>query len=148
MSRKVNCIVIGMALTGLLFGQVSSAAALPSSCLAVQSEVDNAVPLTVDQKLADTTLNPGGACTTVAGDKFPIEDRMAVTAGVVANRAVNARHCATKQYRHRSGCISCFRDAAGTLRSKLDGAIFHGLLANAISLIEIQKASVCGAVPK
>lgn len=117
-------------------------------CLSVQNSVDASVPAAVATALADTTVNPGGACKTETKAKYSINDRLAVTAGELADRALSQKNCEQKTFTRRAHCTTCFNRDIAPLLKDFDGKIFHGIVAQAASIAKARKDAKCAKVPK
>ena len=114
-----------------------SAHALNQECVAAQDCVDNGLPLTVNSCLEQ---NP-----TCSGEK---SDRFALSAGVLADRAIALKNCESKQFSSQKRCLACFTKATRPLRSRYDGSLFHGLLGTATRLVQYRWVTYCSSVGK
>ena len=108
-------------------GIASTASAL-NSCTVVQDCVAAGVTA-----LPDTCNFQSSGCTK--------PDRFAASASDLASRAIRAARCS--RTRTRSLCRFCYELAKQPLRSRYDSTIFHGMLAQAVRLIQDEKNAVC-----
>jgi hypothetical protein len=112
-------------------------AELSEACQSVQTCVDAGV---------DTALS---SCTTATPEcdlnSFPTNktsDRFAASAGDIADRAIELKKCETKT--KKFACNACYKSAQAPLKNRFFGKLFHGLLAEAVLLIEAERKEVCG----
>lgn len=108
--------------------------ATPSACENVQSCVDTGVSA---ERIGCTGSNP--TCT------YKKIGRFAVSATELAERAVLRKNCRNRV--RKVGCNACYALAKEPLKSRYDGTLFHGLLANAVSIIEKERKSRCPKLP-
>ena len=111
----------------------AAATATPSACQSRQSCVNAAVPTAVASCVADTPI-----CSDTNSDK------LAVTAGELARRAIDKKKCTNRNNKFR--CNVCYQNAKLPLQLRFKYDLFHGLLANSVKLIEAERKSVCGAL--
>ncbi len=123
----------------LLVSHNSALAAYPEGCSDLQGCVDTAVPTIL---LTCQSSNPTCDLTQFNGNQTL--ERFAATSGEIADRALELKNCSEKTT--RQSCNACYRSAKAPLRNRFFGKIFHGLLANAIQLIEEQRKEVCLAL--
>ena len=109
----------------------------PAACDLAQDCIDSAVAASVASCVEQNSCSPQS--------KFG-SDPFALSAGILADRAVELRKCSTKTT--RVGCNVCYELAAAPLKFRYDGPLFHGLLFQAIHQIRENKRSVCSALPK
>lgn len=114
-----------------------TASPTPSACAAAQTCVDTALISSVNTCVVDAGCTPQ--------TKFN-QDPFALSAGVLAARALALRHC--DKAVHRIGCNFCYESAIAPLRIRYDGQLYHGLNANAAKIIREQKKTVCGALQR
>lgn len=111
----------------------ATATPTPSACQSLQACVDSSV----DQAVASCAAsNPN--CPSVTDDRF------AVTATQLANRAINKFKCTDRK--RRSNCNLCYAKAKSVLRMRYDLALFHGIGANAVAIIEGRRKVQCLAL--
>lgn len=131
--------ILVTALTGLLFmGVPSDVFAIEEACVPAQDAVDNGIADLISDAVE------GAAGCSPAGTYG--EDKFAISAGQLADRAIAKRNCMNKDFSKRKSCNGCFQSAKALLRIRFDGDLFHGLLANAVSLIEAQRLEKCSAI--
>jgi len=127
-------LVLSAALAAALSAPRNASAATPSACSTVRSCITTGVPQTMTSCLAATP-----ACTLETPDKF------GVTAQQLADRAIAKAKCSTKTTRRK--CNVCYAAAKLPLQYRFKFDLFHGLLGQAVSLIEIERKAVCPALP-
>lgn len=123
-----------VALTCVCYGSLSSAYAINEECLAVQDCVDNELPITVN-----TCVEQHTSCSAENSDRF------ALSAGVLADRALALKDCETRQFSSKKRCLACFGNATRPLRHRYDGSLFHGLLGNATRQIQYRGVTYCSS---
>jgi len=104
-------------------------------CLARQTCVDAGV-----QAATTTCVAQNPTCTDTN------TDRLAIAAGVLADRAVSLVGCNTETFPTQLACRRCYRRARAPLKLRLDGKLFHGLLAHAAELVAAQQVAQCGSL--
>lgn len=130
---------------------VPTATPTPSACAAVQQ--------CIDLEVADGIvgcLNQSTECNAKNPAKF------AVSATEIATRAITIAGCNSfssasskssddrkgKKGKSKGACNLCFQKAKLPLQSRYDGSLFHGLLGNAVSIVEQTRRSVCNSLSK
>ena len=113
---------------------IPRAAAMNDECVATQDCVDNALPVTVD-----SCLSQHPEC---SGEN---SDRFALSAGVLADRAIAIKGCESKQFSSKKRCLACFANATRPLRHRYDSSLFHGLLGTATRLVKNRGITYCSA---
>jgi hypothetical protein len=111
---------------------ISDAFALSEECQTVQACVADQVPQIVSS-CAQTTPT----CISKSNDRF------ALTADVLADRAVKRLKCDTKTFKTTRACNICFETAKLPLKSRYNGILFHGMLATAVSIVEDTRKEIC-----
>lgn len=116
----------------------STTLALDDACIPAQDAVDNGLP----DLISDSVSNAAGCAP--AGEYG--QDIFAVSSGQIADRAIAKRKCMTKTFTKRGACNGCFKSAKALLKIRFSGDLFHGVLANAVSLIEDQREATCSSL--
>jgi hypothetical protein len=105
----------------------------PSACQNLQACVSSGVSATLTSCIADNS-----ACTFKKPGKF------AVSASDLSERSIVSSKCRNKT--KKSACNLCYNLAKIPLKSRYDGSLFHGLLAQAVSIIESERKSRCSGL--
>ena len=74
-------------------------------------------------------------------------NRDSVTPELLAQRAIAARGCSTKQFTLRGPCNACFRGAGAMLSERYNFALFQGLLGYARGIVLKTQHDTCDALP-
>lgn len=139
MKIKTKCFFLS--LIACLVLAPSAFADYPTGCSALQDCVDTGAPT-----LLSTCQSSNPTCDLTQFNGNQTLERFAATSGEIADRALELKNCASKTT--KGACNACYQSAKAPLRNRFFGKIFHGLLANAIQLIEEQRKAVCLALPK
>jgi hypothetical protein len=123
-------------LLGILGGTIATRAAAQEdpACVPVDTCVDAGTG-----SLLTGCLAPAPSCDATNPDRFGL------SSGTLATRAVGRLGCDTTST--KKSCTQCYRRAARPLKLRLDGELFHGMLAHAARIIATQAAARCPTLP-
>lgn len=76
------------------------------------------------------------------------DDRFAVTATQLAQRAISIPQCDTKTFTRRQACNACYQAAKVPLQHRYKTKLFHGLLATAASIVDDERQTRCLSLPR
>ena len=135
--RILSVITMTILTTSVAFSQTvtPTATATPSACQSLQTCVDQGVTSTVSSCVAS---NPN--CETKGNT-----DKYAISAGELAKRSIANSKCSTRK--NKGTCNLCYNIAKVPLQARFKGNLFKGLLAQAVSIVEQERKTVCSALP-